>query len=119
VSRNRPIGFRALVGPGCAVTRAEADDVPLAGHILRAMAHQAIDLGHLQQAHALAAASLNDKRYALAAPAIALASGQITGAPGQTYTAGDLGSFTIGKFSVVVLGKPAVFDKSNMGQFNF
>jgi rhamnose transport system substrate-binding protein len=51
--------------------------------------------------------------------AIALASGQITGAPGQTYTAGDLGSFTIGKDSVVVLGKPTVFDKSNIGQFNF
>ena len=28
---------------------AEADDPPMAGHVLRAMAHQAIDLGHAQQ----------------------------------------------------------------------
>jgi rhamnose transport system substrate-binding protein len=51
--------------------------------------------------------------------AIALASGQISGAPGQTYTAGDMGSFTIGKDSTVVLGKPTVFTKDNIGQFNF
>jgi rhamnose transport system substrate-binding protein len=51
--------------------------------------------------------------------AVALASGQISGAPGQTFTAGDLGTFTIGANSVVVLGKPTVFDKSNIGQFDF
>ncbi|WUV84999.1 rhamnose ABC transporter substrate-binding protein [Streptomyces sp. NBC_01476] len=51
--------------------------------------------------------------------AIALASGQISGAPGQTYTAGDMGSFTIGQDSTVVLGKPTVFDKANIAQFNF
>jgi rhamnose transport system substrate-binding protein len=51
--------------------------------------------------------------------AIALASGQISGAPGQTYTAGDMGSFTIGQDSVVVLGKPTVFDKANIGQYHF
>jgi rhamnose transport system substrate-binding protein len=51
--------------------------------------------------------------------AVALASGQISGAPGQTFTAGDMGTFTIGTDSVVVLGKPTVFDKSNIGQFNF
>jgi rhamnose transport system substrate-binding protein len=51
--------------------------------------------------------------------AIALASGQITGAPGQTFTAGDMGSYTIGKDSVVTLGKPTVFDKSNIGQYHF
>ncbi|UWE09945.1 rhamnose ABC transporter substrate-binding protein [Actinacidiphila bryophytorum] len=60
------------------------------------------------------------KLGALAAhTAIALASGQISGAPGQTYTAGDMGTFTIGQDSTVVLGKPTVFDKSNIGQFNF
>ena len=35
------------------------------------------------------------------------------------YTAGDMGSFTIGQDSTVVLGKPTVFDKSNIGQFDF
>ena len=51
--------------------------------------------------------------------AVALASGQITGAPGQTFTAGALGPFTIGTQSVITLGDPTVFDKSNIGQFNF
>ena len=51
--------------------------------------------------------------------ATALASGQITGATGQTFKAGDLGSFTVGDQGVVVLGAPTVFDKNNIAQFNF
>lgn len=51
--------------------------------------------------------------------AVALASGQITGAPGQTFTAGGLGSFTIGQDSTVVLGKPTVFDSSDIGRYHF
>ncbi|MEU0843524.1 Tat pathway signal protein [Streptomyces sp. NPDC005962] len=47
---------------------ATADNPPLVGHILRAMAHQAVDLGHHQQALHLATASMNDKRYNLATP---------------------------------------------------
>lgn len=47
---------------------AEANDPPLAGHILRAMAHQAVDLGHARNALDLAAASMNGDRYALACP---------------------------------------------------
>ncbi|MEW2219530.1 Tat pathway signal protein [Streptomyces sp. NPDC006990] len=45
---------------------AEADDDPLAGHILRAMAHQATDLGHPKQAVDLASASVDRRRYTLA-----------------------------------------------------
>ncbi|MFI5696458.1 hypothetical protein ACIA58_31675 [Kribbella sp. NPDC051586] len=45
---------------------AEADDPPLAGHVLRAMAHQAVDLGHPRQAVQLAKASLDGRRSALA-----------------------------------------------------
>ncbi|MCQ8773091.1 Tat pathway signal protein [Streptomyces telluris] len=45
---------------------AEADDAPLAGHILRAMAHQALDLGHTRAAVTLADASLDRGRYAQA-----------------------------------------------------
>ncbi|MFJ4851270.1 MULTISPECIES: rhamnose ABC transporter substrate-binding protein [unclassified Streptomyces] len=51
--------------------------------------------------------------------AVALASGQISGAEGQTFKAGDLGSYTIGKDGVVVLGKPTVFTKDNVDQFKF
>ena len=47
---------------------AEADDPPMAGHVLRAMAHQAVDLGHSRQALELATASVDGKRYALATP---------------------------------------------------
>ncbi|MZE53316.1 Tat pathway signal protein [Streptomyces sp. SID5770] len=47
---------------------AEADDAPLAGHILRAMAHQAMDLGHLRAALDLATASVERERYARATP---------------------------------------------------
>ncbi len=51
--------------------------------------------------------------------AVALASGQITGAQGQTFKAGGLGTFTVGAKGVVTLGQPTVFDTSNIGQFNF
>lgn len=51
--------------------------------------------------------------------AVALASGQITGAEGETFKAGDMGSFTIGKGGVINLGKPTVFDAKNIDQFNF
>ncbi|WP_338767842.1 helix-turn-helix transcriptional regulator [Nocardia vulneris] len=42
---------------------AEAEDAPLAGHVLRAMAHQAVDLGHPQQGLQLAEASVSGDRY--------------------------------------------------------
>ena len=51
--------------------------------------------------------------------ATALASGQITGATGQTFKAGDLGSFTVGAQGVVVLGAPTVFTAANVDQFHF
>ncbi|WP_280667068.1 MULTISPECIES: Tat pathway signal protein [unclassified Kitasatospora] len=42
---------------------AEADDTALAGHILRAQAHQAVDLGHPTQALQYADASMDSRRY--------------------------------------------------------
>ncbi|MFC9459683.1 rhamnose ABC transporter substrate-binding protein [Streptomyces sp. NPDC056983] len=60
------------------------------------------------------------KLGALAAhTAVALESGQISGKEGQTFKAGDLGEFTIGKDGVVSLGKPTVFDKSNIDNYKF
>ncbi|MBF6357404.1 helix-turn-helix domain-containing protein [Nocardia higoensis] len=47
---------------------AEADDAPLTGHILRAMAHQAIDLGHPLEGLQLAEASVAGARYRTACP---------------------------------------------------
>ena len=47
---------------------ANAGDDPLSGHILRAMAHQAIDLGAVKQGMDLAAASVDGQRYKSASP---------------------------------------------------
>lgn len=46
----------------------QADDAPLTGHVLRAMAHQAIDLGDRRRALELAEASVDAGRYASATP---------------------------------------------------
>ncbi|MES9590468.1 MULTISPECIES: Tat pathway signal protein [unclassified Streptomyces] len=43
---------------------AEADDASMAAHVIRAMAHQANDLGHPKPALDLAAASVDGRRYA-------------------------------------------------------
>jgi rhamnose transport system substrate-binding protein len=51
--------------------------------------------------------------------AVALSSGQISGKEGETFKAGDLGEYTIGKDGVIALGKPTVFDKKNIDQFDF
>jgi rhamnose transport system substrate-binding protein len=60
------------------------------------------------------------KLGALAAYAAAnLASGTITGAQGQTFTAGDLGKFTIGANGEVLLGDPTVFNAANIDNFHF
>jgi len=57
--------------------------------------------------------------YLAAYAAVNVASKKITGAQGQTFTAGKLGSYTIGPDNTIILGPPTVFDKSNIGQFNF
>ncbi|MGW0817465.1 rhamnose ABC transporter substrate-binding protein [Streptomyces viridiviolaceus] len=60
------------------------------------------------------------KLGALAAhAAVALESGQITGQKGETLTAGDLGSFTLGADGVVSPGEPTVFNKANIDQYDF
>lgn len=48
-----------------------------------------------------------------------LVQGKITGKAGETFTAGDLGNYTIGENGVVLLGPPTVFDATNIDQFNF
>ncbi|MCW2944549.1 MAG: putative solute-binding lipoprotein [Actinoallomurus sp.] len=60
-----------------------------------------------------------DLGYLASYAAAALASGQITGAQGETFKAGRLGERTIGKDGEVILGPPTVFDKSNIDNFHF
>ncbi len=49
----------------------------------------------------------------------ALIQGKITGKQGESFSAGTLGTKTIGANGVVILGSPTVFDKNNIDQFNF
>jgi rhamnose transport system substrate-binding protein len=60
-----------------------------------------------------------DLGYLAAYAAKALIDGKITGAQGDKFTAGKLGSFTVGANHEVVLGPMKVFDKSNVDQFSF
>jgi rhamnose transport system substrate-binding protein len=60
-----------------------------------------------------------DLGYLAAYAAVNEASGTITGAQGETFSAGRLGKYTIGPDHTVLLGPPFVFDKSNIDKFNF
>jgi len=48
-----------------------------------------------------------------------LVEGKIKGNVGEKFTAGKLGSFTIGTNNVVLLGPPTVFNSANIDQFHF
>ncbi|WP_067474047.1 helix-turn-helix domain-containing protein [Nocardia amamiensis] len=71
---------------------AEADDAPLAGHVLRAMAHQAVDLGLPEQGLQLAEASVNGDRYRAACPReralLKVVHGKALSAAGRTAESG-------------------------------
>jgi rhamnose transport system substrate-binding protein len=60
-----------------------------------------------------------DLGYLAAYAAKALVDGDITGKEGDKFTAGDLGEYTVGANSEVLLGDPFVFDKSNIDDFDF
>ncbi len=51
--------------------------------------------------------------------AAALVNGEMTGAPGDTFSAGRLGSYTVGEGGVVLLGPPFIFDANNVADFDF
>jgi len=60
-----------------------------------------------------------DLGYLAGYAAVELASHAITNAPGQSFTAGKLGKFTVGANHTVLLGPPYTFSKSNINNFNF
>ena len=63
--------------------------------------------------------SVPDLGYLTYYVASLLVDGTITGAPGETFTVPNLGEYTIGADSVVVLGPAFRFDATNIDQFNF
>jgi len=60
-----------------------------------------------------------DLGYLAAYAAKALVDGTITGAQGDTFTAGTLGSYTVGPDQTVLLGDPYKFNAGNIDNFNF
>ncbi|MDA8317011.1 MAG: substrate-binding domain-containing protein [Actinomycetota bacterium] len=58
--------------------------------------------------------SPNDLGYLVYYTTAALVTGQITGKPGETFTAGKLGPRTIGANSMVTLGDPVMYTKDNV-----
>jgi rhamnose transport system substrate-binding protein len=60
-----------------------------------------------------------DLGYLASYAAKAMVDGDITGKEGDTFTAGDLGEFTVGADSVVLLGDPYVFNADNIDDFDF
>jgi rhamnose transport system substrate-binding protein len=57
--------------------------------------------------------------YLAAYAAVNYSSGKINGTQGQTFSAGKLGTFTIGADKTVLLGPPLVFNSANINNFNF
>ena len=51
--------------------------------------------------------------------AAALVNGEMTGAPGDTFSAGKLGGYTVGEGGQVLLGPPFIFDIDNVADFDF
>ena len=60
-----------------------------------------------------------DLGYLAAYTGAALAGGVISGEAGDTFTAGELGEYTVEEGGQVVLGPPTVFDESNIDDFDF
>jgi rhamnose transport system substrate-binding protein len=61
----------------------------------------------------------NDLGYLAGYAAVQVASGKLNGSQGQKFTAGKLGSFTVGADKTVLLGPPFVFTSDNINQFDF
>ncbi|WP_258805181.1 rhamnose ABC transporter substrate-binding protein [Pseudarthrobacter sp. NS4] len=57
--------------------------------------------------------------YVAAFAGKALVEGKITGAEGDTFTAGELGDRTVEEGGVVIVGPPTVFNKDNIDQYDF
>ena len=60
-----------------------------------------------------------DLGYLATYAAAALVDGDITGEEGDSFEAGDLGSFEVGADGEVLLGEPYTFNADNIGDFDF
>ncbi|MBS2939808.1 rhamnose ABC transporter substrate-binding protein [Nocardioides sp. J2M5] len=60
-----------------------------------------------------------DLGYLATYAAAALVNGDISGEEGDSFEAGDLGTFEVGADGTVLLGEPFTFDESNIADFDF
>jgi rhamnose transport system substrate-binding protein len=60
-----------------------------------------------------------DLGYLATYAAAALVNGDITGAEGDSFEAGDLGTFEVGADGTVLLGEPFTFNADNIADFDF
>ncbi|MDR0283557.1 MAG: rhamnose ABC transporter substrate-binding protein, partial [Propionibacteriaceae bacterium] len=61
----------------------------------------------------------SDLGYLASFAAKALIDGKITGAKGDTFTAGSLGGYTVGDNATVLLGDPYKFNAGTIDNFDF
>jgi rhamnose transport system substrate-binding protein len=91
-------------------------EVQLTGLNLPNLARESVENGTVQEFALWNPADLGYLAYYAAA---AIINGEITGAPGETFEAGRLGSYTIGENGVVLLGPPFIFNADNIDEFDF
>lgn len=91
-------------------------EVQLTGLNLPNLARDSVKDGTVQE---FALWNPEDLGYLAYYTAAALINGEITGAEGDTFEAGRLGSYTIGADGVVLLGPPFVFNAENIDDFDF
>ena len=99
-----------------ALTQEGRTDIALTGLGTPNQMREYVESGVVQQFALWNPADLGYLTYYTSA---ALINGEITGAPGETYEAGKLGSYTIGEGGTVVLGPPFIFTADNIGEFDF
>lgn len=91
-------------------------EVQLTGLNLPNLARDSVKDGTVQE---FALWNPEDLGYLAYYTAAALINGEITGAEGDTFEAGRLGSYTVGADGVILLGPPFVFNADNIDDFDF
>ena len=91
-------------------------EVQLTGLNIPSLARASVEDGTVQE---FALWNPIDLGYLAYYTAAALVNGEITGAEGDTFTAGRLGEYTVGANGEVLLGPPFIFTAENIDEFDF
>jgi len=97
-------------------SKGKVDQVKLTGLSLPSLMRQYIKDGTVEN---FGLWNVEDMGYLAYEAAYNLATGRITGREGETFTAGKLGRYTVGRGGEVVLGPLLVFDRRNIDDYQF